>query len=48
MAFDSELQRKIEALSPEQILTALRRHLDLSQLSIVKAGDFKKPISQQP
>jgi zinc protease len=48
MAFDSELQKKIEALTPEQIVTALRRHLDLSQLSIVKAGDFKKPNSQQP
>src|SRR5262249_25017886 len=48
MAFDSELQKKIEALGSDQILTALRRHLDLSQLSSVKAGAFNKSIGQQP
>jgi zinc protease len=42
MAFDIDLEKKIEALTPDQILTALRRHLDVSQLSFVKAGDFKK------
>ena len=42
MAYDSDMQKKIEALTPEQIVAALRRPLDLAQLSIVKAGDFKK------
>jgi len=42
MAFDIDLEKKIEALTPDQILTALRRHLDVTQLSFVKAGDFKK------
>jgi hypothetical protein len=42
MAFDIGLQEKIEALTPDRILTALRRHLDVTQLSFVKAGDFKK------
>jgi zinc protease len=42
MTFDSELQKKIEALGPDQIVLALRRHLDLAQLSVVKAGDFKQ------
>ncbi len=42
MAFDSDLQKKVEALSPEQIVAALRRHLELGQLSFFKAGDFKK------
>ena len=40
MAFDASLEGKIRELVPEQISSALRRHLDLSQVSIVKAGDF--------
>jgi zinc protease len=42
MAFDINLQKQIEALDPEQIVAALRRHLNVGQLSVVKAGDFKK------
>jgi zinc protease len=30
------------ALTPEQMLTTLRKHLAPSKLTIVKAGDFKK------
>ena len=40
MAFDGALEKKIEALTPEQVSSALRRHLDLSQVTIVTAGDF--------
>jgi len=39
--WDAELEKKVEALTPEQITAAMRRHLDLSKMSIVKAGDFK-------
>jgi zinc protease len=42
MAFDAELERKVSALTPEQIRDAMRRHLDPAKLSIVRAGDFKK------
>jgi zinc protease len=47
MTFDADLQKNVEALNPEQIVAALRRHLDLAQLSIVKAGDFKKAGGSQ-
>jgi zinc protease len=40
MAFDGALEKKIETLTPEQVSSALRRHLDLSQVTIVTAGDF--------
>lgn len=39
--WDAELEKKVEALTPEQITAAMRRHLDLTKMSIVKAGDFK-------
>ena len=45
MAFDAELDRKVQALGAEQVSAAFRRYLDPTGLSVVKAGDFatKKP-----
>jgi zinc protease len=42
MEFDSELEKKIMELTPEQLLAAMRKHIDPSQLSFFRAGDFKK------
>jgi zinc protease len=39
-SWDEDFERKVEALTPTGILDALRRHLDVDALSIVKAGDF--------
>ena len=41
MKWDEQLDAKIEALTPEQINAAFRRHIDPDELCIVKAGDFK-------
>ena len=45
MAFDAELEHRVQALTVEQVNAAFRKYLDPSQLSAVKAGDFaaKKP-----
>jgi zinc protease len=42
LAWDAAFEKKVEALTGEQILAAMRRHLDLSKMTIVKAGDFAK------
>ena len=42
MAWDAELQKKVQALTPQQIVEALRRHIDLSKMTFIKGGDFKK------
>jgi zinc protease len=50
LAWDAELEKKVEALTPEQIVAALRRYIDPSKLTIIKAGDFAKatkPDSKQ-
>ena len=39
---DAGVEAAIAALSSDDIVTAMRRHLDPSQMSIVKAGDFAK------
>ncbi|MDT7806216.1 MAG: zinc protease [Acidobacteriota bacterium] len=42
LAWDEELERKIAALTPEQINAAMRKHIDPSRLVIIKSGDFAK------
>ncbi len=42
MVWDETLQQKVLALTPEDIVSAMRRNLDPAQISIVKAGDFQK------
>ncbi len=41
MAFDAQLEKKVQDLTPAQIVAALRRHLKVEDISIFKAGDFK-------
>ena len=41
MKWDEQLEQRIQALTPEQIAVAFRKHIDARALSIVKAGDFK-------
>ena len=48
LAWDAELEKKIAALTSDEIVAALRRHLDASKLTIVKAGDFAKASAAKP
>jgi zinc protease len=43
MLWESDLEKKISALTPDQVGAALRRHIDPKKLVIVNAGDFEKP-----
>jgi zinc protease len=40
-SWDADVERRIEALTVEQVNAAFRKHIDPKDLSIVKAGDFK-------
>ena len=42
LKWDSDLDVMLKALTPEQINAAMRRHIDPSKITIVKAGDFAK------
>ncbi|MGD9841967.1 MAG: M16 family metallopeptidase [Steroidobacteraceae bacterium] len=48
LAWDAALEAKVAALTPEQISAALRRQIDISKLSIIKAGDFAKQTKTAP
>ena len=40
--WDAELEKKVSALSAQEVSDALKRHLDAKKISMVKAGDFAK------
>ena len=46
LAYDEQLEAKVTALKPDDVVAAMRRNLDVAQISIVKAGDFKKPAAK--
>lgn len=41
MLWEQGVEKKIEALTADQVNAAFRRHIDPAKLTIVKAGDFK-------
>ncbi len=41
-AWDVDFEKKIAALTPQQVNAALRRHIDPARLAVVVAGDLKK------
>jgi len=45
LAWDADLETKVMALTPDDVVSAMRRNLDPAQVSIIKAGDFKKAAS---
>jgi zinc protease len=42
LSWDADFEKKIAALTPEEISAAMRRRIDPSKITIVKAGDFAK------
>ena len=41
-AYDIELEKRIAALTPQALVDAMRKYIDPSKITIVKAGDFTK------
>jgi len=42
LAFDDNFDKQIQALTPEQINTAMRKYITPDKITIIKAGDFAK------
>ncbi|MBD2705717.1 insulinase family protein [Spirosoma sp. BT702] len=40
--WDADFEKKLESLTPEQVNAAMKKHIDPSKISIIKAGDFAK------
>jgi zinc protease len=48
LAWDADFEKKVAALTPEEINAAMRRHIDPSKLIIIKSGDFAKTTAAAP
>ena len=48
LAWDEALETKVQALSNETILAAMKKHIDASKISYVQAGDFAKAKADVP
>jgi len=44
-AWSKEFETRLTALKPEDLLAALRKHIDPAKITIIKAGDFTKAAS---
>jgi len=42
LAWDDAFEKKVSALTPDEIVAAMRRHIDPAKITIIKAGDFAK------
>jgi zinc protease len=42
LSWDKSLEEKVMALTPEQINTAMKKHITPDKINIIKAGDFAK------
>ena len=47
MQWDKKLETRVSALTPDDILEAWRRHVDVSKISIVRAGDFSRAETEE-
>jgi zinc protease len=45
--YDAEVEKKVAALTPEQVQAALKKHVDPKRLVIVIAGDFGKSAGEK-
>ena len=48
LKWDADLDARLKALTPEQIVAAMRRHIDPAKLTIIKSGDFAKNTPAKP
>lgn len=48
MAYEADYEGKIAALTSDEILAALKRHVNPKKLVVVTAGDFNKPEAKEP
>ncbi len=48
MMWDAELEKKVAALTPEQINATVKKYLIPSKINVIKAGDFAKAKATKP
>lgn len=47
MHYEADLEDKVKALTPDEVLAAAKKYLDPAKLTIVEAGDFQKAAGEK-
>jgi len=47
LSFQTALEKRISSLTPQEIVEALRRHIDPARNTLIRAGDFKAAAGQK-
>jgi zinc protease len=47
LAWTADLEKKVQALTSQQILAAMRKYIDPATLTVMKGGDFKKATAKE-
>jgi zinc protease len=42
LAWSADLEKKVQALTSQQISAAMKKYFDVSAMTFMKGGDFKK------
>jgi len=45
MRWEAALDKKVEAVKVADVLAAMQKHLDVSRMTVINAGDFAKPVT---
>jgi zinc protease len=45
LAWDQQFEARIAALTPDEVLAALRKYVPINHLSVVEAGDFRNSVA---
>jgi zinc protease len=48
LAFEAELDKRVEALTTETVNAAFRKHIDPAKLVLIRAGDLRKKTGESP
>lgn len=48
MEWDTDFEKKVEALTPAAVKAAAAKYLDYSKITVIKAGDFEKAKKDNP
>lgn len=46
MSFTEDFEKKLNELTPEQITSAMKKHIDVSKMSVFKGGDFANKLKK--
>ena len=48
MTYNTQFEKRVADLTPNDVHSAMKKHIDRSKITIMKAGDFQEPFAEGP